>query len=159
MRNTKSALCWIAGILKELSIPFEIAGGLAAKMYGAQRELADIDINISKDDFSRLLPRVREYLKFGPAWYKDQHWNLFMITLKYAGQDIDISALGQIQFFNRKTGKWEKFPDDLSGVQIMNFLGLDLPFIDKAKLISYKDKLRRGVDKKDVSGMLEHLED
>ncbi|MDP3696632.1 MAG: hypothetical protein Q8R55_01210, partial [Candidatus Taylorbacteria bacterium] len=91
MRHTEVALKWIVDILRDLKIPFEIDGGLAAEAYGSKRELADIDINVLQEDFYKIVPQVKEYLKFGPGWYKDEHWRLYMITIKYAGQNIDIS--------------------------------------------------------------------
>ncbi|MFZ2522802.1 MAG: hypothetical protein WAW92_00245 [Minisyncoccia bacterium] len=46
MRNTEGALRWIVNILESKSIQFQVTGGFAAKLYGSQRELADIDIDI-----------------------------------------------------------------------------------------------------------------
>jgi hypothetical protein len=157
MRNTKSAITWITNILKELDIPHEIDGGLAAKMYGATRELADIDINIQRADFEKLAPRVNEYLKFGPTRYTDEHWKLYMMTIKYAGQLIDIGALEEMQYFDSKNKKWVDFPTDLSNVRMMEFMGLTLPFINETKLMMYKEVLHRGVDIKDEKSMTEQL--
>lgn len=51
MRDTKAALAWITGILKSSQVPFQISGGLAANVYGATRELADIDIDLPDEKF------------------------------------------------------------------------------------------------------------
>src|SRR5690348_12670369 len=50
-KDTKSALHWIVNILKKLNINFQIAGGLAANIYGADRPLHDIDIDIPEEYF------------------------------------------------------------------------------------------------------------
>lgn len=157
MRNTEAALKWIVKILKELKIPFEIDGGLAAEAYGSKRELADIDINVPGEDFDKIVPMVKEYLKFGPDWYHDDHWKIYLMTIKYGGQNIDISPLGKISFYNKKNKKWEDYPCDMSGTRIINLAGMDLPFVNEIKLMIYKDKLRRGVDRKDVQGMEDQL--
>lgn len=157
MRNTRAALSWIVSILKQSNMPFEIDGGLAAEMYGSKRELADIDINVSSDDFEKLAPLVQEHATFGPDWYKDDHWNLYMVTLNYAGQTIDIGALGKMKFFDKKSKEWKDFPDGLSDCRVMNYLGMDLPVINERKLMIYKDELARGVDVKDVSAMGDRL--
>ena len=150
MRNTKAALAWIVGILNELKIPFEIDGGLAAEMYGSDRELVDIDINIPEDQFGRLGPLVKEYITFGPKQYKDENWDLYMMTLKYAGQNIDIGTLGNMKYFDKKEGVWKDVSPDLSDCRIMDYMGMKLPFVNEIKLMIYKQGLDRGVDKKDL---------
>jgi len=44
-RNTKKAFLWIYSLVEEKNIPFRASGGFAAKLYGADRALADIDID------------------------------------------------------------------------------------------------------------------
>ena len=65
-----------------------ISGGFAARLYGATRDLADIDIDIPEDRFAELIPQVKEYIKLGPARYKDDNWDLFLMTL-YSLMRID----------------------------------------------------------------------
>ena len=62
MKNTQAAFHWIVNILKTHNIPFHVAGGLAAKSYGAQRELADIDLDIPEDRFEDIIPEVQKYI-------------------------------------------------------------------------------------------------
>ena len=157
MRHTATALRWIVDILNDLQIPFEIDGGLAAQAYGSERELADIDINVPEERFSEIIPKVKEYIRFGPGWYRDEHWELLMITLKYAGQNIDIGALGRIQYFDKETKQWIEFPSDLESVRWMDFMEQKLPFVNEIKLMIYKQKLGRGVDRKDVRNMTRRL--
>ncbi len=157
MRNTIAALKWIVELLERMHIPFEIDGGLAAKLYGEDRELADIDINIPLKDFHRLVPFLEEYIIYGPAQYKDNNWDLLMASIKYSGQTIDISAFGKTKYFNQKEGKWIDFSEDLSKVRIMEYEGIKVPVINEVKLMIYKTELSRGVDKKDVRGMINNL--
>jgi len=158
MRHTETALKWIVGILNELKVPFEIDGGMAAEAYGAKRELADIDINVTEEGFYKIVPLVKEYLHFGPAWYRDEHWELLMMTVKYAGQNIDISPVEQMKYFDEASNQWIEFPADLSQARTMEWMGMQLPFINEVKLMIYKQQLGRGVDKKDVQGMLRQLD-
>ncbi len=158
MRHTETALKWIVEILNELKAPFEIDGGMAAAAYGAKRELADIDINVSEEDFYKIVPLVKEYIHFGPQWFRDDHWELLMMTVKYAGQNIDISPVEQMKYFDTDKNQWVRFPSDLSDTRVMEWMGMKLPFINEVKLMIYKQQLGRGVDKKDVKGMLNQLE-
>ncbi len=157
MRNTDKAFKWIIELLNKEGIPFEIDGGLAAKFYGSDRELADIDINITKKGFNKLLPLVQEYTTFGPARYKDNNWDLTLMSLKYAGQNIDISPLGEIKYFDKEDGVWLDFPNEFDDVRIMDYLGMKIPVVNEIKLMIYKKQLGRGVDKKDYKSMLNKL--
>lgn len=88
-RDTKRALEWIVGVLRKRQIPFQISGGCAAKIYGSQRELNDIDIDIPRDCFEKIIVDVKPFLIYGPSQYKDGKWDLYLMTLNYAGQEID----------------------------------------------------------------------
>ena len=101
-KNFKSAFKWIVDILRENHIPFQISGGLAAKMYGSKRRLYDIDVDIPDHLLRRLVSRVKPYVIFGPARFKDECWNLKLMTLKYHGQLIDISGAKKAKIFNKK---------------------------------------------------------
>ncbi len=152
MRHTEAALRWVVDILHKEHIPFEIDGGLAAEMYGAKRELADIDINVG-EGFDRILPHVREYIHYGPTHYEDDQWRVYLMTIKFAGQNIDISPLDQMSYYDPQEKVWVPFSTDLSNVRVMRYLDMDLPFIAEEKLIAYKEIMGRGVDRKDVRGM------
>jgi hypothetical protein len=52
MDKTKNALKWIIGILNKHKIEYQISGGLAGRMFGSNRELHDIDRDISERYFS-----------------------------------------------------------------------------------------------------------
>lgn len=157
MRNSKAAFLWIDKVLKDSGIKYEIDGGLAAELYGSKRELADIDINVPREDFWRLVPLVKSYIKFGPGRYKDEHWDLLMMTLKYAGQNIDVGALGEIKYYDSESSEWINFPNSFEDNREMEYLGQKVSVINEIKLMIYKNKLHRGVDRKDVLGMLRRL--
>ena len=50
-RDTEAAFRWIVGLFKKHQIPFSNRGGFAARAYGVQRELHDIDFDIPEADF------------------------------------------------------------------------------------------------------------
>jgi hypothetical protein len=126
-----------------------LAGGFAANLYGSKRKLADIDIDISDNDFLKLLPNFRKYLIYGPSRYIDESWDLNLMTLKYKQQVIDIA--GQAKIFNKQTNEWELLKSDFSKTNKMLVFGVEISVINKKELIAYKSKLLREVDIEDVT--------
>lgn len=76
------ALAWIADVLKSHNIPFQISGGLAAKVYGSDRPLADIDIDVPDEHLPLLADLLTDHVVWGPARYLDGEWDLMLLTVK-----------------------------------------------------------------------------
>lgn len=150
LQNAETAFKWIIQILKKLHIPYQIAGGLAARAYGASRPLADIDIDIPEEYFASLSPKVRAHIVFGPDHYKDDFWDIYLLTLNYKGQAIDLCGIHKTKIFNKKLGKWQKITTDFSKNEKKKVLDLLVPVISRKELIAYKTVLNREVDQIDV---------
>ncbi|MBP6908651.1 MAG: hypothetical protein KBB75_02410 [Candidatus Pacebacteria bacterium] len=157
MKDTKGALFWIVNILKKHDIPYRLSGGFAAMVYGSTRELADIDIGIKTDQFSKIIPEIKEYIIEEPGFYKDSQWDLFASTLEYEGQKIDIVVIDLLKFFNKKENKWEDLKHTFSDIEHKEVYGVMLPIISKKNLIEYKSKLGREVDLIDINEMTEKI--
>lgn len=112
MKNPQAALLWITQLLTQLEIPYQIAGGLAARAYGATRELVDIDI--PQVGFNKICDSVKEYIIHGPSQYQDDQWDLHVMNLLYHGQEIDLASTDNLKIFNALTSKWELLITDLS---------------------------------------------
>ena len=69
MERVKAALIWITGILNSHHVPFQISRGLAARVYGATRPVADIDIDIPEEAFDLLKEDVAKFIIYGPEHY------------------------------------------------------------------------------------------
>lgn len=154
MKDTKEALKWITDILQKHDIPFQITGGFAANIYGTKRELADIDIEIPAAAFDDVFAEVRDYIIYGPENYKDENWDLLLMTLKYKGQEVDICDSNP-KIFNKLTGEWDETSVDLSKAVLKEVFGIQIPVVPIEDLIKYKKKLGREVDLIDVKEMLE----
>jgi hypothetical protein len=85
MKNTKEAFLWIADILEKNAIQFKINGGFAAKIHGCTRELADIDIDVPEKYIDVVAKEAVPYITYGPELYKDENWELKLLTLEYEG--------------------------------------------------------------------------
>lgn len=152
-RNTEKAFQWIVGLLQKHTIPFQISGGFAARLYGVDRELNDIDIGIPDDRFEELYPEVKEYLRYGPAHYLDEQWDLKLMSLKYQGQKIDIAGRTGIKFFDKDKQIWIPGHRDLTKSEMKEVFGIIVPVIPKELLIAYKKRLLRDVDIADIKAL------
>lgn len=149
-KNARLALKWIIRVLEKHQIPYQIAGGLAARGYGVQRPLEDIDIDIPEKCFDLILSDIKPYITFGPSHYKSELWDLYLLTLNYKNQPIDISGAHTTKIFNQKDGKWQKIKTDFAKTEIRPIFDIEVPLIQRAELIRYKSVLNRKVDQIDV---------
>ncbi|MBS0289286.1 MAG: hypothetical protein JSS07_04515 [Proteobacteria bacterium] len=150
MSNAKAALIWITDLLNELNVPFQIQGGLAAKAYGAKRDLVDIDIDIPYEGFNKIVDRVRPHIIYGPSQYKDDNWDLYLMTLSYEGQEIDLTDGKHVKVYNSITNEWIDFATDFSNSCYLDALGVKVPVIPRKDLIAYKKIVGRPVDLSDI---------
>lgn len=148
--EAKNAFHWIVTILKELNIPFQIAGGLAANIYGSRRLLEDIDIDIPEDCFSIIKAEVKDFIVYEPTQFKDETWDLMLMTLNYKGQLIDLSGAYHTKICNKLTKEWQNFPADFSKSEIKKCFDIDVSVIPRDELLFYKKIIARPVDLIDV---------
>ncbi len=153
MKNTKEALIWITDILQKQEISFQITGGLAARAYGSERELVDIDIDVPEDSFVKIRDEVSPYIIFGPAQYKSKLWDLFLMTLNYNGQEIDLGGAYKTKIYNMTDKVWIALSVDLSKSNHVSIYGVNLPVISRDELIAYKKILARRVDLLDLESL------
>lgn len=152
-RNTEAAFKWIVGLLQKHSVPFQISGGFAARLYGSNRELADIDIGIPDDSFEEIYEDVKQYVTYGPEQYQDDEWDLKLMTLKYENQVIDIAGRDTIKIFDKENREWVSGHRDLTVSEDTEVYGLIVPVITKDRLIAYKKKINREVDRLDIKAL------
>jgi len=146
-------LRWIIGILNRHQIPFQVTGGLAARLYGGTRPLGDIDLDIPEDRFDEILSEVKPYLTFGPAIHTDENWKVYLITLNYEGQDIDLGGAYQTQIFDPSQEQWVDSAANLGNVRIVRVSDLEIPVVDAMDFITYKGKLNRAMDTEDIDAV------
>lgn len=150
MKNPHAALLWITQLLTQFEIPYQVAGGLAARAYGSTRELVDIDIDIPQVGFNKIYDSVKEYIIDGPKQYQDDKWDLYVMTLLYQGQEIDLTSTDNLKIFNALTNEWELLITDLSKACLVDLMGVKVSVITVDDLLFYKKNLRRQVDLLDI---------
>ena len=141
MERIARGLTWISAILKKHNIPFQITGGLAAHAYGATRPLNDIDIDIPEDRFQEIIPEVEPYIIEGPERFKNSVWDIYVITLNYHGQEIDIGGAYTTRIRDEKTHVWHDLKADLATAETRNIFGIEVPVVNRQDLIEYKSWL------------------
>lgn len=141
--KTIKAFRWIVILLNEHAIPFQISGGFSAKIYGSKRPVHDIDIDIPEDRFKDILPEVKKYIFYGPHHYKSDAWDLYLMTLNYHGQLIDIGGAFKEKVCDIRTDKWVPIPTNFNTERIIDVFGIKVPVINPKELVEYKSHLCR----------------
>jgi hypothetical protein len=150
MRETKEALEWIVKILRKNKIPFEVTGGFASRIYGSKRILADIDIEVPDKSIPEIQKLTERYIIYGPREYKDDNFDLLLMTLNYKGQKIDICGKDSERIYDKSKNKWINEKTNISKARMKKVKDLIVPVVPLKDLISYKKELGRNVDKEDV---------
>lgn len=147
--STKQAFIWIVDLLSANYIPFYITGGFAAKHYGSNRKLYDIDIEVPEKYLDNIKILAQDYVLSGPKQYQDDNFDVMLLTINYLGQRIDISGYGNDKLYNHRTKKWEQNYSKDNTINVKIFVR-KVSIITLNDLIVYKQKIGRPTDLKDL---------
>jgi hypothetical protein len=153
-----NALKWIIEILNRKQIPYQISGGFAAHLYGATRPINDIDIDIPEDSFLEIINEVRSFIIDELQQYKDEKWDLQIMTLDYHGQEIDISGAYNGKVSNKQGTQWVPVVVDFSSSQKINVKGIVVNVASPEKMIEYKQHLNGDHQIEDIKAMQHYIE-
>lgn len=154
MKESERAFEWITGLLDELGYPYLVVGGLAATIFGSKRTLYDIDLDVPAVALEDIARRFKGHVTFGPARFRDEQFDIQLLSLRYADQDIDLTAAEDIQLFDRTAAQWRHVPTDLMAREIHEVLGKKVFVMKRDALIAYKKMLARDTDLEDVAAMV-----
>jgi predicted nucleotidyltransferase len=150
MKQTEAAFHWVVDTLESLHIPFQVTGGLAARVYGSDRELADIDIDIPEECILTITEYAKPWVVYGPERYVNDTFDMVVMTIEKDGQEIDIAGFGSGKIFQKSTGMWIPDKVHLIHAERMIVFGREVPVIAKHDLIAYKQSIAREVDIEDI---------
>lgn len=153
MKDTEAALGWIVEILNRKNIPFQIGGGFAARIYGVDRLLNDIDIAVPTKNLQDIYEEAKEYITHELRPFKDEKWDVTGMTLEYKGQKIDIVGAQGKKILDDSKKEWVVLENDFSASETHQLYGITISVMPKDFLINYKKILLRDVDKKDLEGL------
>lgn len=158
MTDLKRTLDWIVPLLKGKAIPFQITGGFAAHLYGATRTINDIDIDLPTAHLNLLRTEIEPYILHPAQRHRDTTWDLYVCTLDYNGQLIDLTGATDAFINNKNTGCWDTLEMNFDSVVWREAFGHSLPLQNPADLIAYKLKIRYDEEKhlEDVAAVRQH---
>ncbi|MDO8584356.1 MAG: hypothetical protein Q7R83_04215 [bacterium] len=157
MKNNKEAFHWIISILRKNKVDFHVTGGLAAKVYGSPRPLADIDIELHDEDLKKILPSVKPYIVQGPAKYHDDQFDIYGMSLRYKNFGIDLFGSDTQKIFDKKQKRWTREKIDFYRANKKKIFGKIVPVIPLNELLRYKEKIARAVDLEDIKNLREYM--
>ncbi len=141
---------WIVELLRDRNIPFIICGGLAAKGYGAERDLHDIDLFVPGEHFSSVVQAGQEFVSKAAAHRQEEGWDLTYVQFKYEGIKVEVGNADGPKIFDSGNEQWVPLNIDFSRFDTVPLLGLELPLMLREDLIRYKSALSRPVDVEDI---------
>lgn len=148
--TVRNALVWLKSLLEEQQISYQIVGGLAARIHGGTRQVADIDLYIAKKDAQKLLPYIEKFVSRPLAHYVESGWDLEYCQLIYHSQKIEIGLAPGTKICGVNNTDWVALEIDFTRSVDRDYLGVTVPVIPKSELIAYKSVLGRAVDLADI---------
>jgi hypothetical protein len=150
MKDSQRAFDWITTLLDELGHPYVVVGGLAAIVYGSKRPLFDIDLDVPMFALREIADRAQAYVTFGPSRFRDEQFDIELLTLRYGEQEIDLTAAEDVLLFDRGAATWRQVPTDLKAGELHEVFGKRVPVMGRDALLAYKPMLARDLDLEDV---------
>jgi hypothetical protein len=146
--KAKTALSFIIPLLEKYKFKWVITGGFACYVFGVDRLLTDIDIDIevSKDslEFQAFYKDINTYITQPLENFIDENYNNFNFELTYQNQIIDICPMDELLIFNKATGTYDKFyKNGFPEIELIDFEGLTLPLLSKQAVIENKEMLTK----------------
>lgn len=148
------ALAWIAVILDEREVAFEVVGGLAASAYGASREVNDIDLWIESGEVGDLRSVLGDYVTFGPERYCSEYWDCLLLRVKYKEEQIELADRGDLRYRGGTGETWLTVEHTLDEAESKYIYGVEVPVIPVEELVKIKRQLGRDKDLSDVEEIL-----
>jgi hypothetical protein len=150
LRETR-ALEWIIKLLAELEVPLQAVGGLAARTYGAKRPLVDFDFYVPTDALEKVAVAAGDRVVCTPRHHKGDCWDITFMILEFEGQRIELGGADGARYFDRLRGVWENAAIDFDQSVPRRVFGIEIPVIPFERLVEYKRRLDRDVDRRDLA--------
>ncbi len=156
--RAKEALSFIIPILEKYKFRWVITGGFATLVYGVDRPLTDIDIDIdtNKDDvkFQEFVAEVAVYITQPLEHFVNDAYDNYNMEITVAGVIIDICPMANLKVFDKEKRGYTQFYSGFPEHEVVEFEGMKLPLISKRLIIENKEMIMRDEwDRRDVEGL------
>nr|WP_300999493.1 hypothetical protein [Halomonas sp.] len=136
--------------MRSRNIPFLICGGLAAKGYGSERDLNDIDLFVPGERFPDVVEAGQVYISKPAARHREEGWDLTYVQFRYEGVKVEVGSAAGACIFEKAGEAWIPLDIDFSRYETVSLFGVALPLMLREDLVRYKLALSRPVDIEDV---------
>lgn len=142
--NAKAAVAlqYLIPVLHNYDFKWVITGGFACYVYGVDRLLTDIDIDIDTSihdaKFQEFLAEVEPYISQPLMNYVDDNYNNYNFELTYEGQIVDICPMKELLIYDNATSEYQNFYNDFPAIEMTEFEGLMLPLMSKQLILANK---------------------
>jgi hypothetical protein len=151
-KKAGEALAWTVGVLERRGVPYQVVGGLAARAYGAERPIVDVDLYVPFDRAQGALEEIRPNVVWGPEHHADEEWDLTFLKADFGGQRVELGdSSSDPRFFDREEGRWVSQRVDYDTSARMELIGVPAWVMPEEELVRYKRVLGRPVDLEDVA--------
>jgi hypothetical protein len=157
-KEALAALQHMIPLLKKFK--WVITGGFACYVYGVQRPITDIDIDIDtrKDDpqFQSLLASLEPYQSQPLEHFVDKNYDNYSFEATFGEQVVDICPMAELKIFNQSSRSYELFySEGFPATELISFFGFELPLLSKELIIKNKEMLvwQRDSDRSDIKGL------
>lgn len=160
-KSSAAALGWIVELLSGHGVPFQAAGGLAARAYGSTRRLVDLDFYVPAQALSAIADAAAPAVVRAPEHHQDASWDLTFMKLEHHGCPIELGGAEDAKLRDRRSGGWIDAAVDFGSSVPCFILGETVPTMPVDRLLAYKKALDRDVDREDAAqieaGHRQHL--
>jgi hypothetical protein len=149
----RNALEWIVERFEEAGVPHQLAGGAAARIYGAERPLRDLDFYVPDGALDDLVPHIEPYVTYGPEREHGDLWRLTYLKARYLSVLIEVADANTASYRDVDNGAWRPASIDFDASTVVHINGVEVSVMPKSQLITYKRSIDRPEDREDVRQM------
>jgi hypothetical protein len=137
----RAAAFQVLDVLERHTIPHQITGGWAAKFYGCEAPLEDLDFDISEAFLPLLTTHFQPHIVFHGPRYVDERWDLSLLTINLNGQEVDFCGVETARLYNQTKQQWLPYQTDFQNFEVFDFASRKVCVRPPSALLDYKQNL------------------